>query len=210
MVRKTIVCVRIPNSWQHSTRTRMIASWINSDVFLSAFYNSGRSGRFSNQKNHGDAISVPVKTRFSDIHNQYSDIHSDIHNLYSDIHRLRSYQMCDISSFYDFSGASRFHIKCWKNEVPNLHTFECYNNEMTKWLLSSIRGCSTNTKTFIYYNDLGPKISWEQLYWHWCGHSVISELNLSTITYPNRKYLSKSLVYRIHIPQDFQYVIFEF
>ena len=27
-------------------------------------------------------------------------------------HRLRSYQMCDILSFYDFSGASRFHKKC--------------------------------------------------------------------------------------------------
>ena len=102
--------------------------------------------------------------------------------------------MCAIWDFYDFSGASRFHKKHRKNRVPNVHTFECKDNEITKWLQSSIQGHRTYTKTFIDYNVLGPKMSWEQFYWQGCGHSAFSGQDLSHNSYANRKYLKKSLI----------------
>ena len=109
--------------------------------------------------------------------------------------------MCAISDFYDFSGASRFHKKHRKNIVPNVHTFECKDNEITKWLQSSIQGHRTYTKTFIDYNVLGPKMSWEQFYWQGCGHSAFSGQDSSHNSYANRKYLTNHKFSEIGSPK---------
>ena len=64
MVRKTTARARIPISWQHTTGTGMVASWTSFNTFLSTFYDSGRSSRFSHQKNHGITICTVSKQGF--------------------------------------------------------------------------------------------------------------------------------------------------
>ena len=111
---------------------------------------------------------MQIDTCFGNLQNFWSiqdlfwsiqDLFWSIQDPFWSIHGVKRQEMCAISDFYDFSGASRFHKKHRKNRVPNVHTFECKDNEITKWLQSSIQGHRTYKKTFIDYNVLGPKMS---------------------------------------------------